>query len=280
MAAIRVTFGALLLGSALCATAAAEDDRELLGVILQQEPRLSSPLATDINRQLRTGRGIEHELNLEQSRVNARSASELQRRQTRRDVQVSEQRLRSFKTESPQARSISGARAPARSGQPPDRRHQPRSRPGIRLRQQPRPERLDRPRRLRFGRSEPGQRFVQGGDVGAAGAQARARSPWDRPGARSRPRSSRAWARPPCPRGPCRRTAPSLLENAYRSSPKCVVVPAPTPTPNRPSAISMSPPNRTLSEISLSTARSFMTVITMSDRLPPNWRPRLPPYNE
>jgi hypothetical protein len=106
LAAIRVTFGALLLGSALCATVAAEDDRELLGVILQQEPRLSSPLAADINRQLRTGRGIEHELNLEQSRVNARSASELQRRQARRDVEVSEQGLRSFKTESPQARSI------------------------------------------------------------------------------------------------------------------------------------------------------------------------------
>ena len=106
MAAIRATFGALLLGSALGATAAAEDDRELLGVILQQEPRLSAPLAADINRQLRTGRGIEHELNLEQSRVNARSASELQRRQARRDVQVSEQGLRSFKTESPQARPI------------------------------------------------------------------------------------------------------------------------------------------------------------------------------
>jgi hypothetical protein len=106
LAAIRATFGALLLGSALCATAAAEDDRELLGVILQQEPRLSSPLASDINRQLRTARGIEHELNLEQSRVNARSASQLQRRQARRDVEVSEQGLRSFKTESPQARSI------------------------------------------------------------------------------------------------------------------------------------------------------------------------------
>ena len=74
--------------------------------ILEQERRPQSPLADDINRQLRTARGIEHELSLEQSRVNARSASELQRRQTRRDVQVSEQGLRTFKTESPQARSI------------------------------------------------------------------------------------------------------------------------------------------------------------------------------
>jgi hypothetical protein len=106
LAIIRAALGALLLGIALCTPASAQDDRELLGVILQQERRTRSPLAADINRQLRTGRGIEHELSLEQSRVNARSASELQRRQTRRDVEVSEQRLRSFKTESPQARSI------------------------------------------------------------------------------------------------------------------------------------------------------------------------------
>jgi hypothetical protein len=107
LATIRAALGALLLGIALGAPAAAQD-RELLGVILEQERRTRSPLAADIDRQLRTGRGIEHELSLEQSRVNARSASELQRRQARRDVEVSEQRLRSFKTESPQARSIPG----------------------------------------------------------------------------------------------------------------------------------------------------------------------------
>ena len=106
MGTIRTAVGALLVSTALCAIASAEDDRKLLGVLLEQERRPQSPLANDINRQLRTARGIEHELSLEQSRVNARSASELQRRQTRRDVQVSEQGLRTFKTESPQARSI------------------------------------------------------------------------------------------------------------------------------------------------------------------------------
>jgi hypothetical protein len=106
VATIRAAVGALLLGIALWTPAAAQSDRELLGAILQQEQRTRSPLAADIDRQLRTERRIEHELSLEQSRVNARSASELQRRQARRDVEVSEQGLRQFKTESPQARSI------------------------------------------------------------------------------------------------------------------------------------------------------------------------------
>jgi hypothetical protein len=106
VATIRAAVGALLLGIALCTPASAQSDRELLGAILQQEQRTRSPLAADIDRQLRTERRIEHELSLEQSRVNARSASELQRRQARRDVEVSEQGLRQFKTESPQARSI------------------------------------------------------------------------------------------------------------------------------------------------------------------------------
>ena len=106
MAIIRAAVGALLAGIALCMPASAQDDRELLGAILQQERRTRSPLAADIDRQLRTERRIEHELSLEQRRVNARSASELQRRQARRDVEVSEQGLRSFKTQSPQARSI------------------------------------------------------------------------------------------------------------------------------------------------------------------------------
>ena len=112
LAAIRAALGGLLLSVALCTPAPAQSDRELLGAILQQERqqerRTRSPLAADIDRQLRTERRIEHELSLEQSRVNARSASELQRRQARRDVEVSSQRLRSFKTESPQARSIPG----------------------------------------------------------------------------------------------------------------------------------------------------------------------------
>jgi hypothetical protein len=103
---LRTAVGVLLLSTALCATAFADNDRELLGVLLEQDRRPRSTLANDINRQLRTARGIEHELSLEQSRVNARSASDLQRRQTRRDVQVSEQQLRTFKTEAPQARSI------------------------------------------------------------------------------------------------------------------------------------------------------------------------------
>jgi hypothetical protein len=103
---IRAAISVFLLSTALCATAAAEDDRELLGVILEEERRPRSPLTDDIDRRLRAARGIEHELSLEQSRVNARSASELQRRQTRRDVEVSEQRLRTFKTEAPQARPI------------------------------------------------------------------------------------------------------------------------------------------------------------------------------
>jgi hypothetical protein len=108
VAIIRAAASALLLGSIALGAPATAQDRELLGVILEQERRTRSPLAADIDRQLRTGRGIEHELSLEQSRVNARSASELQRRQARRDVEVSAQRLRSFKTESPQARSIPG----------------------------------------------------------------------------------------------------------------------------------------------------------------------------
>lgn len=106
MATIRTAIGALLLSVALCATAFAQD-RELLGVILEEEPRLRSPLAQDIDRRLRdAARGIEHELSLEQSRTNARSASELQRRQTQRDVQVSGQRLNTLKTTEPQQRSI------------------------------------------------------------------------------------------------------------------------------------------------------------------------------
>jgi hypothetical protein len=105
LAAIGTAIGSLLIGVAVSATALAQE-RELPRAILDDEPRLTSPLALDVDRQLRTARGIEHELSLEQSRVNARSASEIQRRQTRRDVQLSRQRLNTLKTEAPQARSI------------------------------------------------------------------------------------------------------------------------------------------------------------------------------
>ena len=107
MSIIRTAIAALLLGVALPAAALAQTG-EFIGSMRQQqeEVRPRSPLAEDIERQLRTSRGIEHELSLEQSRVNARSASELQRRQTRRDVEVTEQRLRTFKTESPHAPPI------------------------------------------------------------------------------------------------------------------------------------------------------------------------------
>ena len=105
LATVRAVLTTLLLAAALGGTARAQDG-QTLGTIAEEEPLLRSPLAQDVDRQLRTVRGIEHELSLEQSRANARSASELQRRQTRRDLQVSEQRLRTFKTESPQAAPI------------------------------------------------------------------------------------------------------------------------------------------------------------------------------
>lgn len=100
------TVTVVLLSLACCAAALAQE--RLPGARLNgDEPRLSSPLALDVDRQLRReARGIEHELNLEQSRVNARSTSEIQRRQTERDVQLSGQRLNTLKTEAPQQRSI------------------------------------------------------------------------------------------------------------------------------------------------------------------------------
>jgi hypothetical protein len=105
LGAIRTVIGALLLSVAWCATGVAQE-REIPRAILDDEPRLSSPLALDVDRQLRAARDIEHELSLEQSRVNARSTSNIQRRQTARDVQLSGQRLNTLKTEAPQERSI------------------------------------------------------------------------------------------------------------------------------------------------------------------------------
>ena len=106
MRVIPTVIGALLLSVAWFATALAQEREVPRAILDEDEPRLTSPLALDVDRQLRTARGIEHELSLEQSRVNARSASEIQRRQTRRDVQLSKQRLNTLKTEAPQARSI------------------------------------------------------------------------------------------------------------------------------------------------------------------------------
>jgi hypothetical protein len=106
LSAIRTIIGALLLSIVCYATAFAQE-RALSGARLDQDmPRLSSPLALDVDRQLRAARGIEHDLSLEQSRVNARSTSDIQQRQTARDVQLSRQRLDTLKTEAPQARSI------------------------------------------------------------------------------------------------------------------------------------------------------------------------------
>ena len=51
-------------------------------------------------------RDIEHQLSLEQSRVNARSTSAIQQRQTARDIQLSGQNLNTLKTAAPQQRSI------------------------------------------------------------------------------------------------------------------------------------------------------------------------------
>jgi hypothetical protein len=102
---MRTVSGALLFSTALGATAVAQE-RELPRAIVDDGPRLTSPLALDVDRQLRAARGIEHELSLEQSRVNARSTSAIQQRQNSRDVQLSGQRLNTLKTEAPQARSI------------------------------------------------------------------------------------------------------------------------------------------------------------------------------
>jgi hypothetical protein len=71
---------------------------------VRERSPLSSPLAQDIDRQL--ARDLEHGLSLEQSRVGARSATPLQRYQTRRDVQLSRQNLDTLKTRAPQAKPV------------------------------------------------------------------------------------------------------------------------------------------------------------------------------
>ena len=106
LSAVRTLIGALLLSVAFSATALAQE-RAIPGARLDEDAlQLSSPLAQDTDRHLGAARGIEHELSLEQSRVNARSTSDIQQRQTPRDVQLSGQRLDTLKSEAPQARSI------------------------------------------------------------------------------------------------------------------------------------------------------------------------------
>jgi hypothetical protein len=105
--AIRTVIGALLLSGVFWATAVAQERAFPRATTLEEgAPLPRSPLALDIDRQLNAARGIEHELNLEQSRVNARSTSGIQQRQTARDIQLSGQNLNTLKTAAPRQRSI------------------------------------------------------------------------------------------------------------------------------------------------------------------------------
>jgi hypothetical protein len=106
MPTLRMVIGALLLSVAFCAAAPAQERASSRATVEEGAPLRRSPLALDIDRQLDAARGIEHELNLEQSRVNARSSSAIQRRQTARDIQLSGQNLNTLKTAAPQQRSI------------------------------------------------------------------------------------------------------------------------------------------------------------------------------
>jgi hypothetical protein len=103
---IRTIVGALLLSVALCAPALAQERTFPRTTLEEGAPLRRSPLALDIDRQLDAARGIEHNLSLEQSRVNARSTSAIQRRQTTRDIAVTGQNLNTLKTAAPQQRSI------------------------------------------------------------------------------------------------------------------------------------------------------------------------------
>jgi hypothetical protein len=96
---VRIAVGAWVL-TAVAGPAAQGDEPVSLG----ERPPLTSPLAQDIDRQL--ARDIEHDLSLEQSRVNARSATRLQRYQTGREIQLSRQNLDTLKTREPQAKPI------------------------------------------------------------------------------------------------------------------------------------------------------------------------------
>jgi hypothetical protein len=100
MASCRVlAAGAWLIAVMACPPALGDGP-----VLLHERPAAISPLARDIDSQL--ARNLEHELNLEQSRVGARSATPLQRYQTGRDVQVTRQSLDTLKTRMPNASPI------------------------------------------------------------------------------------------------------------------------------------------------------------------------------
>jgi hypothetical protein len=106
LSAIRTAIGALLVSVAFDAAALAQDRALPRASLEEGAPLPRSPLALDIDRRLDAARDIDHSLNLEQSRVNARSTSAIQRRQTARDVQLSGQNLNTLKTMAPQQRSI------------------------------------------------------------------------------------------------------------------------------------------------------------------------------
>jgi hypothetical protein len=106
LSAIRTAIGALLLSGAFGATALAQERAFPKAALEEGAPLPRSPLALDIDRRLDAARDVERELNLEQSRVNARSTSAIQRRQTARDIQLSGHNLNTLKTAAPQQRSI------------------------------------------------------------------------------------------------------------------------------------------------------------------------------
>jgi hypothetical protein len=96
---VRLAVGSWIVAAVACPAALGDEP-----VPLRERPEATSPLAQDIDRQL--ARDIEHGLNLEQSRVGARSATPLQRYQTSRDVQLSRQNLDTLKTRTPQAKLV------------------------------------------------------------------------------------------------------------------------------------------------------------------------------
>ena len=96
---VRLAVGSWIVAAFACPAALGDEP-----VPLRERPEATSPLAQDIDRQL--ARDIEHGLNLEQSRVGARSATPLQRYQTSRDVQLSRQNLDTLKTRTPQAKPV------------------------------------------------------------------------------------------------------------------------------------------------------------------------------
>jgi hypothetical protein len=104
MSAARVSLVRIALASWLVASVAGAAAQADEPVVARERPTVSSPLARDIDSQL--ARDLEHGLNLQQSRVGARSATPLQRYQTGQDVQLSRRNLDTLKTRQPQAGRI------------------------------------------------------------------------------------------------------------------------------------------------------------------------------